>query len=425
MGTLKVEYNLFMNLEQLQNQNILFLGKPRAFSSQEFDAQVKLHNITITKEIEEGISYILQGRMMTPYEEYFSDDLYEKGSYTFLDIDAFEKLLAEQIDDDVLLMSLKLSNDKDRLKGFLQNGCISQRLFFKLLKMYQWKGEDFFENDDNRDVTAALIGRFYENIERNHNVQYATTGIIHLVTQTQNPELLEAISNLEPLALHPNISILLAQHPKTPKKVLKKFLRQKEQRVLEAMCANSALDIQIVKELAKEGQYAAILAQMIALNEELFKLLFSFAVQLAYNETLTQRMQKELLALERCDVERALAQNISLTQESISILLQKDDKKIEELLLQNPNINEARLYEALKDPKLHQAIAKNPALSADLATMLFKTADPKVLESLAGNEATPVDILYQLQLDSRFERAVKTNAAFGKHIQSENIGWLV
>jgi hypothetical protein len=45
-------------------------------------------------------------------------------------------------------------------------------------------------------------------------------------------------------------------------------------------------------------------------------------------------------------------------------------------------------------------------------------------ESLAQNENTPVEILYQLQLDSRYERYVKTNAAFGQHIQSENIGWL-
>ena len=425
MAALKVKYNFTMNLEQLKNQTILFLGKPRAFSQEEFTSQLKAHNIRVTKDLAEAGEYLLEGRMMTPYEQHLSDDLYEKGGYTFLTIDMFEELLAQEIDDDVLLMSLKLSNDKERLKSFLQNSCISDRLFFKLLGMYSWGKEDFFENDDNRDVTAALIGRFYENIERNHNVQYATTGLIHLVTQTQKPELLETISALEPLEYHPKLSILLAQHPQTPKKVLKKFLRQKDPDVLEAMSFNSALDSVIVKELAKEARYAAILAQKIVLNEELFKLLCAFRVELAANETVTQQMQNELLAFVDPQVDKALAQNASLTQESIEILMQREDSALAKLLLQNSNIEEIKLYEAIKDAENHYAVANNPALPESLARELFETADAEVLDALARNEATPVDILYQLQLDSRFDRAVKTNAAFGKHIQSENIGWLV
>jgi hypothetical protein len=414
-----------MNLEQLKNQTILLLGKPRAFSQEEFLEQINVHNIGLTKELSEAGEYVLEGRMMTPYEQNLSDELYEKGGYTFLSIDDFEKLLAEEIDDDVLLMSLKLSNDKERLKSFLQNSCISDSLFFKLLEMYSWGKEDFFENDDNRDVTAALIGRFYENIERNHNVEYATTGLLHLVTQTQNPDLLEIISTLEPLQFHPKLSVLLAQHPKTPKKVLKKLLRQNEPNVLEALSLNSALDTVTVKELAKKDRYAAILAENIVLNEELFKLLFPFRVELAANETVTQQMQNELLAFGDCEVDQALARNVSLTQESIEVLMQRENSAISKLLLQNPNIEDIRLFEAMKDADNYYAIANNPALSEALARELFETGEAEVLEALAKNEATPVDILYQLQLDSRFDRAVKTNAAFGKHIQSENIGWLI
>ena len=50
--------------------------------------------------------------------------------------------------------------------------------------------------------------------------------------------------------------------------------------------------------------------------------------------------------------------------------------------------------------------------------------DSKNHMALAKNESTPIELLYQLQLDSRYERAVKTNAGFGKHIQTQNIGWL-
>lgn len=69
--------------------------------------------------------------------------------------------------------------------------------------MYSLEVKIFLENDDNRDVSAALIGRFYENIERNHNVQYATTGIYHLVQQTTNEQLL-VIANLAPTKNIPN-----------------------------------------------------------------------------------------------------------------------------------------------------------------------------------------------------------------------------
>jgi len=414
-----------MNLEQLKKQTILFLGKPRAFCKEEFEAQVKAHNISMTKELREDIEYILEGRMMTPYEQHLSDDLYEKGGCTFLNIDDFEKSLAKEIDDDVLLMSLKLSNDTKRLKSFLQNSCVSDELFFKLLKMYKWRGEDFFENDDNRDVTAALIGRFYENIERNHNVQYATTGLIHLVSQTQNPQLLETISELEPLSYHPKLSILLAQHPQTPKRVLKRLMREGNEDVLEAMCANSTLDNGTIKELIKDPKYAALLAQKIILTQERFELLKNFAKELAVNESLSDVMQEELLNLDDMDINRAVATNRALNKESIEKLMQSDDKLLKEQLLQNPNIDESYLREAFKDESNQVSLAKNPALPHEMAEALFSRGDAEVLDGLARNEATPVDILYQLQLDSRFDRAVKTNAAFGKHIQSQNIGWLV
>jgi len=417
-----------MNLQSYKNKTILFLGKPRAFSSEEFAAQLASHQIDVTKELQEGVTTLLEGRMMTPYEQNLSAELYEKGGFEFLEIDAFEKALAANIDDNVLLMSLKLSSDKERLKSFLQNSCISERLFFKLLSMYQWNKEDFFENDDNRDVTAALISRFYENIERNHNVQYATTGLIHLVSQTKNPELLEAISNLEPLDFHPKIKLLLAQHPHTPTKVLKKFLREGEEAVLDAMSTNPDIDKKIVKELFNMDEvYARRLAQNIALDRELFELFLEvFGEDLARNTSLTPAMQQVLLAQNNSAVNVALAHNPTVSKESIEQLLVGADRALQKSLYANSAMPKELLREAYKEPDLHLSLASNEATPQDILESLYKeSSDAKILEALARNEATPVDVLYQLQLDSRFARAVQTNAAFGKHIQSENIGWLV
>ena len=415
-----------MNLDSYKDKTILLLGKPRAFSQEEFDAQLANRNISVTKELSDEVDTILEGRMMTPYEQNLSDELYEKGGFVFLEIDTFEAALAKSIDDNVLLMSLKLSNDKERLKSFLQNSTISDELFFKLLEMYKWSGEDFFENDDNRDVTAALIGRFYENIERNHNVQYATTGLIHLLSQTQNPQLLEAVSKLEPLGYHPKIKVLLAQHPQSPKKVLKKLLREADEAVLEAMSSNVLLDKTIAKELIAMGEpYVRQIAQNITLDSELFEELQEWSTDLAHNSSLDEAMQRVLLENKSEEVLHGLAQNEALFGSVVEEMLEEADSETKALLFKNPAMAEQKLREAYANKELHYSLAQNSATPPDILEALYSEGDEMVLAALAANEATPVDILYQLQLDSRFERAVRTNTAFGKYIQSQNIGWLV
>ena len=98
---------------------------------------------------------------------------------------------------------------------------------------------------------------------------------------------------------------------------------------------------------------------------------------------------------------------------------------LKSILYSNPALDEALLRKAFDDEALHVTLASNTATPKDILQALYASQNEQVLKALAANEATPVELLYQLQLDSRFERAVRTNAAFGKHIQSENIGWLV
>ena len=203
-----------MNLQELENKSILLFGKPRAFNENEFLAEMNFYKIDVVNELNEDVVMIVDGRMMTPYEQNKSDELYELHSskIEFISIDILEKEIAKNIDASTLLMSLKLSRDKDRLKSFIQNTCLSDEVFLKLLKMYDWSDEDFFENDDNRDISAAFISRFYKNIERNHNVQYATTGYIHLIKQLENTEILKAILGLQPIKFHENMKIQMAQN---------------------------------------------------------------------------------------------------------------------------------------------------------------------------------------------------------------------
>jgi len=387
-----------MNLQELENKTILLFGKSRTFRDEEFDSQMQQHKIRLVKEYEESVILVIDGKMMTPYEQNESERLYETKELKFISIDELEVDLAQQIDEDTLLMSLKLSHDKERLKSFIQNSMVSDRLFFRLLKMYSWGDEDFFENDDNRDVSAAYISRFYENIERNHNVQYATTGFIHLVAQTKDAELLREIARLKPLKFHPKIDAAIAMSPYCDSKLQKSYLQRGESKILEALSCNSNLDESLVEGFLNDTTLGSNVAQHIALNMVLFEKFKIYMSSLALNETLSLTMQNELLNLKNRDVNYALAHNNNL-----------DKRVINELL-------------SLKDEKIQQRVYENSATSVEILQEAYK--DEKNYAALAKNESTPIEILYQLQLDSRYERSVKTNAGFGRHIQTQNIGWL-
>jgi len=387
-----------MNLQELQNKTILLFGKSRAFSKEEFDSQMKYHGIGITKEYDESVAFVVDGRMMTPYEQNKSAELYESKELSFVKMEELESALAKAIDEDTLLMSLKLSHDRERLKVFLLNSMLSDRLFFRLLKMYSWGSEDFFENDDNRDVSAAFISRFYENIERNHNVQYSTTGFIHLIAQTKNSELLEEISTLKPLQLHPKIEIAIAMSDYCDTKLQERLFKKGTVTLLEGLSLNKNLKREFVEEFLKEKELSSNVARSLKLNSELFELLKPNLTDLALNESLTLPMQEELLASRQKEVYNTLSYNNSLDVSIIQSLLALDDREVQEALYSNSSTPVEILEEAYKNEKNHEALAQN--------------------------ESTPIDILYQLQLNSRYERFVKTNAGYGKHIQTQNIGWL-
>lgn len=388
-----------MNLKDFQDKTILLLGKSRAFDEEEFSSFIKNNHITVVKEFCGDIALIVEGRMMNPYEQNTLEELYAQKKYEFASIDDLESALAKEIDGDTLLMSLKLSRNKERLKSFLQNSMITNELFFRLLTMYDWKREDFFENDDNRDVSAAFISRFYENIERNHNVQYATTGFIHLVAQAKDSTLLKAIASLEPLAYHPKIKAAIAMNKETDEELQKRFYKSNDEKILEALSMNENLSIELVHEFLKDIRLGRNVAKSIKLTDELFDLLHTNIIDLATNETLTLAMQNKLLELKDKTVNLTLAKNNKIDASIIETLLKEENQLVNLALYENNSTPKHILQEAYNNPLNHEALAKN--------------------------ENTPVEILYQLQLDSRYDRFVKTNAGYGKYIQTENLGWLV
>lgn len=444
-----------MKLDDLKNRTIILFGKPRAFNQEEFVYQLHTLQVTVASQYNDDISYIVEGRLITPYEQNELDRLYEEGiKEKFIGIDDLEKTLIESIDSDSLLMSLKLSHDRDRLLAYIKNSKVSDTLFLKLIKLYDWKNEGFFENDENRDVTAALISRFYENIERNHNVQYATLGLMHLVEQSSDETLIEVISTLAPLkngfsssSLYP-IILAIAKNKATPNSVLKMLLKNgnleikkiiavkedldtgvqnmlfalHEDEVNKALSQNPTLDSVLVKKLQEE--YADTIAENIILDNGLFELFLQISPKyLAKNRRLTEQMQKKVLSLKNKSVTASLATNENLDERISEEMLLLGEDEINSALFSNESVKEKNLREAYLDEKNHLSLAKNLKTPVDILQKLAEDADNEVIKALCKNPSTPVELLYEFRLDQRLERLVSENEAFTNHIKTENIGW--
>jgi hypothetical protein len=414
-----------MNYEKLCGQSILLLGKTRALNLAEFDTLLKLHKIERTESYGEEVAFIIEGRMMNPYEEGESARLYEMQNIPIVPLEGVEKWLCQSIEPDRLLMSLKLSRNQERLVDFLRNPYITDELFFKLLKLYDWQGEGLFDNDTNRDVTASIIGRFYVDLDRNHNVQYAMSGLAHLIERYGNQELISAIAELSPIASeikHPHDRSLngvldaIALHSDTQESILKALMGERasllahreplalegellalnDEEVNAILAQNTTLSPKGTLQL--ESAYPNLIASATVLDEERFgRLLENYAVYLAANPSLTPAMQQKLYALGDDTVSEALASNMATEGEILDHLFERGGFFV--------------------------SLASNSSLPSDKLESLASIGDEEVLSALASNMATPIDILYQLSLDRRFERAVKTNPTFGKHIQTHNIGW--
>lgn len=447
-----------MNFEALRNKNIILFGKSRALSGDEFAKQLHNQNITLVTDIDKGVEVIVEGRLVNPIEQDELDRLYAERAAPIIEIEALEKWLCSAIDIDKLLMSLKLSGDRDRLMGYLQNKHINNELFLRLLKLYNWEGVGFFESDDNRDITAALISRFYENIERNHNVQYANMGIMHLLNQSGDVELTETIALLAPLqtALKEGcenstqkILNAIALHPNTSPKVLKQWLKRGNEDIQTLIAMRHDIDLQLQEYLLNlsksvinevlslnhtiEHQIALVLlktfpeniAKHITLETQLFDDLFEkYDFALAENPTLSLEMQERLL--ERGDhVQCTLAKNVNIARSVFETLFRSDKVDVLRALIENEQMQSAGLQELfnIDEDLFSREIAANVKTDVSILHRLAESQEVEVLLALAKNPSTPVELLYQFQLDKRLDRAVKENASFGKHIQRDNIGW--
>ncbi|MEA3228834.1 MAG: hypothetical protein U9P38_07165, partial [Campylobacterota bacterium] len=302
--------------------------------------------------------------------------------------------------------------------------------------------------------------RFYKDIEKNHNVEYAPLGLMHLIAQCKDEKLIEVIAFLEPIqkSLNTklkdsrfNIVTAIATHDYSSQSVIKMLIKKAnsyvktliamrincnhsiqkrlfdsaDEAVLEALSYNATLDKSIIKSLYKQDKYIKNIAKYIILDDEIFDMLFEkYPVELAENESLSYELQKRLVSLHTDKVRLSLASNQNIDEQFINELVSEGSQDVSFAIYENESTPEQTLEDAYDNRLNHSSLAHNKNTPKKILTLLAESADPKVLKGLAKNESTPIDVLYQLQLDRRFERFVKENPSFGKYIERKNLGWL-
>lgn len=271
--------------------------------------------------------------------------------------------LKSKLDKDAYLTYLSETSDNRRIKDILTDASNSDEIFLESLKLYSWQQKDFFESEENRDVSAALISRFYKNSEQDDKLKYTTMGIMHLIAQSKQSDVIETIASLEPIQKHLkitqgedyNILAVMATHHLTPKHVLETFIRESnsyirtliamrqecdkslhsslyengDEVVLEALSHNPNLDNKIAIKLIFEEKYARNIAKHIKLDSDLFEILVDiYPLELSKNDSIDFEMQQRLFNMNDAEVNASLAVNINIDEYIAAELLYSSNDDI-------------------------------------------------------------------------------------------------
>jgi hypothetical protein len=318
--------------------------------------------------------------MLKPYEEEIANNLYLKKIKEIKLID-FEKFYATKINKNSLLMSIKLSNNQEKIKRLLKIEAFDNSFYLKLLNLYDWQNEGLFDNDSNRDVTISFLKRFFK-VQKNFNhnqITHTPNSLIDVALSTANLDALKAILKM------PNYQIKARAKESWKPRDLKEFV-----------AANFNIDNKIIKYLLslQNQRIDAILAINPQICKSSQNIIFKRAtkqalINLAKNENLDIELFKELLNTQA--KETALL-NQKITQEKLSFINKQDYL----ILAKNQNIKEVAKELLFLDEKIDFAIASNSALNQEDIKSLYNKYGSKIETLIAKNPNTPQDLLKAL-----------------------------
>ena len=449
--------NIDRDFEASHSKSILFLGKIHSLNLDEIKLFLDQFNITYTDTINDDTIMFIESSMISPIEEDIAYKAVKKGLKAYSS-EEFEKLYASKLNDDSILMSLKLSNNQGRLARLLHNPYLSDKLFLKLFNMYDWGEDGLFESSENMETTTLFTKRFYKKERFDPAIFHSPISVFEMAIISENSYVLETLYSVPNLTVKQsrsgikkplNIKEALATNIYLNQDTLKKLLRANDKEIDYFLAQNPIIDENMMNTLYERSNLDVKLS--LASNPNIPDNIFEKLLE-------EEKTHEYLLYYQKIDLTRFLmiknphpniAANENLSHEVIGKLIQKDDTEILKLLSENETL-ESHFLQTLYDlqkPELYPHLASNKNLPKELIQKLYKEIDQKIdinlalninapmeildelynrdnfeiNKSLALNESMPVSYLQQLQLDTRLMNYLKENRTFTENILN-NLG---
>ena len=401
---------LSMKNIQLENQNIFFTGRGDKIDREELEKYLVQEGSILVNSINDA-STIIQGKF-TPI--HLEDTIYElsKNQIQIIQIEKIEEEFSSNLDINSILMAIKISKDNDRLIKLLNNNFFSDDVFIKLLKLYDFKGDDIYDSDENRDVCTKITERFCSLVETNHNIQYAPIGVYYTALEATNPNLLDVIYNMPEYSISAKnvqndqpltLKEVVALNPNTSKTTQIQILKNAKLNELKFLALNGSINLMIQKKLFEKNIEEISLSLIKANNYD-----ESFIDVFLNNQTLKKDLLKRALLTQELfeklyknidDISVIyLSANLSLDEEMINQIFKKNIDNANINLLKNENCPKSKIEEFLKlqDKIYNISIAHNTTLPTQLYLYLFSLDDYDVNLSLADNISSPKEVLKNL-----------------------------
>ena len=450
-------YSMAMNsklkLEELlashEGKKLLLLGKEGLFERKEIERFLKSYKLTLTDSPDSETVATIEPVGLNPVEEMMSEQAYEMGIPSY-DLQELEELISATIDDDALLMAIKLGNDQSRIKRMLANPHLSDSLFVRLLKLYDFDEEEEDSRDD-RDVIMYTLRRYIAIKPNEEDLLYSYLTLRRLATEATDPNLLEALLGFpnfaflvrgkerttlrQTIAGNPNITkdivrkllsyrhkgvdIALAGNSATDASTLNLLYQKGDPKIAKALAVNPAIDNTLFEKLLEESESAALVLTRQPIDSERLSMIKEkvsdpeILALLGANEQLSPELMGNLIELDNQALLEHLGANPTVPRKMLEKIYEKKIPSTHTSLAKNPNFDSKlleRFYEEYGEEKaMRIALAYNPATPTKILEALFNEEDLEINRALATNRALPMELLDILKLDTRLQNELAQN----------------
>jgi len=403
-----------------QNGIVLFLGRVTNFTAEELTNFLEAQGMNYAdKYTGQEVAMTVLSTMLTPLEDDFSYTLYD-ARVPEIRLEEFEVYYTQHIKPNTLMMSLKLSNDQERLMRQLKNESFTDEVYLKLFKMYDWGTDGVYENDNNRDITITFVQRFFKpDGFRDPAMVYSPITLSNIARDAKTAEILDAmltmpnheIKQSRKEDLRPkNLRELVALNQNISSENIRYLLSFNDERINSFLACNNAINVKeqehiysnsniVTKRMLTQNENLdnTIFKELLSTDEETVKSLLTFQRldEVRLNLILEEKLSEELLVY--------IGENQSI--ENLTEKLLGINEKLDYVLASNHLLKTKQLTQLHEQygEKVVFALSSNASTDSKLLALFYESKNRELVNNLAANSSTPKAILEELCKENKHD----------------------